>query len=157
MERPPNDPKEPPVNRRNAIRILAVGGIFAMASILAFQLEYWAAMAQGAAVENAIEQARTVAFCTMVFSQLLYAFSARSETQTIRRIGIFTNPKLVLAVGASALLQLAVIYLPGLSDVFHTYSLGLEEWTIVLPMSLFALLFNELWKMFAIRQLRSAL
>ncbi|MCG7844896.1 MAG: HAD-IC family P-type ATPase [Methanomassiliicoccales archaeon] len=157
MERPPNDPKEAPVNRRNAIRILAVGSIFAIATILAFWLEYWEANnVLGLINEEAIRHARTVAFCTMVFSQLFYAFSARSETQTLRQLGPFTNMKLVLAVVVSGLLQLAVVYIPGLSDAFHTAPLGWQEWVILIPMSLCAMIFNELWKVVAAKKKRRA-
>ncbi|TFG55381.1 MAG: hypothetical protein E4H30_07390, partial [Methanomassiliicoccus sp.] len=105
--------------------------------------------------ESAVVHARTVAFCTMVFSQLFYALSARSETQTIRQIGVFTNMKLILAVSVSALLQLSVVYVPGLSDAFRTVALGWEEWLILLPMSLCAMAFNELWKVVVARKLRS--
>ncbi|HUT28088.1 MAG TPA: cation-translocating P-type ATPase [Methanomassiliicoccales archaeon] len=153
MDRPPNDPKEPPVNRSNAIRILAVGGILAVASILAFQLEFQGAL-ESLGKESAVVHARTVAFCTMVFSQLFYALSARSERQTIRQIGVFTNMKLILAVIVSALLQLSVVYVPGLSDAFRTVALGWEEWLILLPMSLCAMAFNELWKVMAARKHR---
>ncbi len=34
MERPPNDPKEPPVTRRAALRVLAIGGAFAFSALL---------------------------------------------------------------------------------------------------------------------------
>lgn len=155
MERPPNAPNEPPVNRSNAIRILAVGSIFAISTLLAFWLEYWdATNVLGLADADAVMHARTVAFCTIVFAQLFYAFSARSATKTLWRIGIFTNTKLVAAIEVSVLLQLAVVYLPGLSDAFRTSPLDLEEWLILLPMSLCAFAFNELWKVVAARKAR---
>ncbi len=156
MERPPNDPKEPPINRRNTIRILAVGIVFATASLLAFQLEYWAALGLDYGPEDAVIHARTVAFCTIVFAQLFYAFSARSETQTIRQLGLFTNMKLVLAVAVSSLLQLTVVYLPGIRDAFRTAMLSWEEWVILLPMALCAMIFNEMWKVLGARKARRA-
>lgn len=146
MERPPNDPKEPPVTRRTAVRVLSIGGAFALSALLAFMLVDVLGLPDGG---DEVRHARTVAFCTMVFSQLFFAFSARSQTLTIGRLGLFTNRKMIAAVMVSALLQLAVVYLPGLSDAFRTAQLGWEEWALVLPLSMIALVLNEAWKVAA--------
>jgi len=148
MERPPNDPKEPPVTRRTAMRVLSIGGAFALSALLAFVLVDVMDLAGGG---DEVRHARTVAFCTMVFSQLFFAFSARSQTLTISKLGFFTNRKMIGAVAVSALLQLAVVYLPGLSDAFRTAQLGWEEWALILPLSLMALVLNETWKVVARR------
>ncbi len=148
MERPPNDPKEPPVTRRTAVRVLTIGGAFAFSALLSFALVD-ALDLSGAG--DKVQHARTVAFCTMVFSQLFFAFSARSQTLTIRKLGLLTNRKMIAAVAVSVLLQLAVVYLPGLSDAFRTAQLGWEEWALILPISLMALLMNEAWKVVAQR------
>ncbi len=147
MERPPNDPKEPPVTRRSAVRVLSIGGVFAASALLAF----WLVGALDLTGGDEVQHARTVAFCTMVFSQLFFAFSARSQRLTIGKLGWFTNRKMIFAVAVSALLQLAVVYLPGLSDAFRTAQLGWEEWALILPLSLIALVVNETWKVVARR------
>ncbi|HIH75782.1 MAG TPA: ATPase, partial [Methanomassiliicoccales archaeon] len=148
MERPPNDPKEPPVTRRTAVRVLSIGGVFAVSALLAFSL---VDVLDLSGAGDKVQHARTVAFCTMVFSQLFFAFSARSQTLTIGKLGLLTNRKMIAAVAVSALLQLAVVYLPGLSDAFRTAQLGWEEWALILPISLMALLTNEAWKVVAQR------
>ena len=143
MERAPNDPEEPPVTRRAAIRVLFIGGVFAASALLAFALVGVLDLSGG---ESEVQHARTVAFCTMVLSQLLFAFSARSPTLTIRRMGLLTNRKMLAAVAVSMLLQLAVVYLPGLRDAFRTAQLGWEEWALIVPLSMMALILNEAWK-----------
>jgi Ca2+-transporting ATPase len=148
MQRPPNDPKEPPVTRQTAVRVLSIGGAFAFSAMLAFTLVDVLDL-PGAGDE--VQHARTVAFCTMVFSQLFFAFSARSQTLTIAKLGLLTNRKMIGAVAVSALLQLAVVYLPGLSDAFRTAQLGWEDWALVLPISMIALVMNEIWKVVARR------
>jgi len=148
MDRPPNDPKEPPVTRRAALRVLAIGGAFAFSALLAFAL---VGMLDLSGSEDEVQHSRTVAFCTMVFSQLFFAFSSRSQTLTIGKLGLFTNRKIIAAVAVSALLQLAVVYLPGLSDAFRTAQLGWEEWALILPLSMIALILNEIWKVAARR------
>jgi Ca2+-transporting ATPase len=148
MERPPNDPQEPPVTRRMAIRVLSIGGAFALSALLAYVLVDVLDLSGGG---DEVRNARTVAFCTMVFSQLFFAFSARSQTLTIGELGLSTNRKMIAAVAVSAMLQLAVVYLPGLSDAFRTAQLGWEEWALVLPLSMPALILNEIWKVAARR------
>ena len=153
MARPPNDPREPPVNRRTALRVLSIGGAFAFSALLAFLLVDLLDPSGGG---EDVQHARTVAFCTMVFSQLFFAFSARSQTLTIRKLGLLTNRKMIAAVAVSALLQLAVVYLPGLSDAFRTTQLGWEDWALILPISLIALVLNEAGKVVAARRARGA-
>lgn len=148
MERPPNDPKEPPVTRRTALRVLTIGGAFAFSALLAFTLVDTLDLS---GTGDKVQHARTVAFCTMVFSQLFFAFSARSQTLTIGKLGLLSNRKMIVAVAVSSLLQLAVVYLPGLSDAFRTAHLGWEEWALILPLSMIALALNEIWKVAARR------
>ncbi len=148
MDRPPNDPKEPPVTRRTAVRVLSIGGAFAFSALLAFALVGMLDLSGG---EDEVRHARTVAFCTMVFSQLFFAFSARSQTLTIMKLGLLTNRKMIAAVAVSGLLQLAVVYLPGLSNAFRTARLGWEDWALILPLSMIALVMNEVWKVAARR------
>ncbi len=52
------------------------------------------------------EAARSYAFATLVFAELLRAFGARSETKPVWRIPLFSNRNLVLVVAVSLGLQL---------------------------------------------------
>jgi len=78
-----------------------------------------------------IEEARTLAFCTIVAFEWLMAFSARSDEHTIFRLGIFRNRALVFSIGLAVLLQLAVVYVPFLQIAFGTFPLSLRDWGIV--------------------------
>jgi len=150
MQRPPTDPNEPPLTRRAAVRVLIIGGVIALSALLAFQLADLLALSSGQA--DNVRHARTVAFCTMVLAQLFLGLSARSETLTIRRLGLFTNRKMVLAIAVSVALQLAVVYVPVLSGAFRTAPLGLAEWALILPLSMLALAVNEAGKVLASRR-----
>jgi Ca2+-transporting ATPase len=138
MQEPPRDPKEKPITRRMGYRIVAVGFIMAIGTILSFYLEY---METGD-----VTRSRTVAFCTIVFFQLFYVFSGRSEKRTIIELGLRSNVKVVYAFLASVLLQLLVIYTPPLNPIFKTTPIGLEEWVIVIVIGMSATLVAELWK-----------
>jgi len=63
--------------------------------------------------------AETLAFSTLIFSQLWHIFDARTF-KTVYHRNPFTNKYLLLAVGLSALLSIAVIYLPFGNTVFGT-------------------------------------
>jgi Ca2+-transporting ATPase len=100
------------------------------------------------------EEAKTMAFVTLSFSELLRAFTARSENYPLLKIGLFSNRVMFYAVASSALLLLAVIYLPFLQPVFNTVPLGWAEWQYVLPLLLVPALVAELTKWVSGRRLR---
>ncbi len=153
MERPPIDPKEPPITRRAAYRIFAIGAVMAAAALISFELEYLdATMVLGISHAEAVQRARTVAFCTLVLAQLFYVFSARSPTRTIMQTGILDNKKLILAVLISFGLQIVIVYLPGLNSMLRITPLGWEEWAILAPMALTPLVANEIWKVVSRRK-----
>ena len=148
MERPPIDPKEPPITRPAAYRIFVIGAVMAIATLVSFELEFVeATLVMGLSRADAVQRARTVAFCTLVLAQLLFVFSARSPTKTIRQTGILDNRKLLAAILVSFGLQMAIVYLPALSTAFHLTPLGWEEWAVLGPLALVGLLANEVWKL----------
>ncbi|KQM12525.1 hypothetical protein AOA80_01710 [Methanomassiliicoccales archaeon RumEn M1] len=135
MDKCPQDPDEPPVTGPMAARIAIMGAFMGAAALLSFFI--LRDMGSGT------DEARTAAFCTIVLSQLLFVFSARDFRRPLLELKRYD--RLVLAAGASFLLQLAVVYIPGVNDVFRTVPLG-TEWLIIVPLSLMPLLVNEAWK-----------
>jgi len=122
--------KTPP--RSSKVGILYPGlvmRIFTMAIIMGlgvFLVFNWAQSRMG------INEARTLAFCTMVTFEWFRAFNARSDERSIFKLGIFRNRLLVAAIGLAILLQLAVVYVPFLQTAFHTVSLGIDKWGIAI-------------------------
>lgn len=53
-----------------------------------------------------------MAFITLIFSELLRSFSARSSKYTLKELGVFSNMTLVKSFVFSMLLTLIVIYVP---------------------------------------------
>jgi Ca2+-transporting ATPase len=92
--------------------------------------------------------AGTMAFLTLSFSELLRAFTARSERYPLLKIGIFGNKWMNLAVLFSLALLLMVVYVPFLNPVFHTVPLGWDEWVFVLPLLIVPSLAAEAGKFF---------
>jgi Ca2+-transporting ATPase len=87
--------------------------------------------------------------------QLFLVFSMRSERRLIKQLGLRTNPKLLYAFMISLVLQLMVVYVPFLNPVFKTVPIGVEEWVVILPISLSILLLSELWKVIKSRGKRN--
>jgi Ca2+-transporting ATPase len=80
--------------------------------------------------------AETLAFVTLVFSELLRAYTSRSERYPMAKIGFFTNKWMNLAILASTILMLVVLYVPFLANVFNTLPMGWHEWEMVIPLFL---------------------
>jgi Ca2+-transporting ATPase len=80
--------------------------------------------------------ARTMAFATLSISELLRAYTSRSERYSLWAIGIFSNKWMQYAVLSSLAILLAILYLPFLQPIFGTTSLTLSGWAILLPLIL---------------------
>lgn len=95
-----------------------------------------------------IDKARTMAFATLAFSQLFQALNARS-TQSLFRVGLFSNRYIVFAFIGSAALQLMVMIIPALRQVFGVVPLELQSWDLVIGLSLVPVLVGEIQKLMA--------
>ena len=65
-------------------------------------------------------EARTIAFTTLVFIELVYAFNMRAIRNSMFSSRILGNSKMVLALVSGILCQLAIIYLPAMNGIFDT-------------------------------------
>jgi magnesium-transporting ATPase (P-type) len=79
--------------------------------------------------------ARELDVPVLACSQLFHSFNCRNMRQSLFKIGVFTNKKLILATLVSFLLLMAAVYMPLLQKVFKTESLGLVDWFLVIAIS----------------------
>ena len=126
MMRPPRHPKEGVFSHGLSWRILAAGTFIGLAALAAFRTGLFM---------GDVVLARTMAFSTIVLTQLFYVFNCRSEYHSVLEIGLFSNLYLAAAVAVSAALQLAVIYVPVLRCAFGTVPLGPVHWLAVLSLA----------------------
>ena len=139
MSRPPRPPHESVVTWRGGARILLHGALVASASALAF---VWAYRGE----EASVERARTVAFGTLAFSQVLFAFACRSPRHVMPVLGVFSNPWLLAALAGSALLQVIVIAWPFAHPIFKTVPIGTRDWLVIACLALMPVTAVELAK-----------
>ncbi len=136
MDQPPRDTDEPILNR-----FMLTGITIQTIAITVVTLgAYWIGLTRFP------EMASTMAFVTLSFSELLRAFTARSERVPILKVGLFTNKVMNWAILSSVILLLGVVYVPFLQGIFDTVPLGWLQWEIILPLLLGPSIAAELTK-----------
>jgi len=122
MERKPRDPNES-VFTRDVKLYLSLVPIL-MSSLLLFGYFFykpWEGTAQ-------LLEARTQLLTAMILMELANAISARSLKYPVWKVGVFKNKFLWYAVGSSFLLQLFVLYTPGLNSAFNVSAPEPLDW-----------------------------
>jgi len=144
MERSPRPPQEPVINREMLIGV-AVQTIAITTAVLG---AYWIGMSWETTLGKGeeVRNAETMAFVTLVLSELFRAYTSRSERYPLFKLGVFTNIWMQYAVGFSLLLLLPVVYIPALQPIFGTVPLTMGEWEMILPLILIPSVANELQK-----------
>ena len=118
LRRPPRPPSQPMLGRHEWLSIVVTGAIEAAVVLGVFA---WALRHHGPS------EARQLAFDTLVSSELLRALSARSATKLIPQLGLLGNPRLLLVVVASVLVQVGIHHVPVLAGLFGDGALSLSE------------------------------
>ncbi len=117
MERAPL--KEEIIPRKNLLKIIIAGVVMTVGTLVLYYLE----LTNGAGTLKAT----TIAFTVFVMFQIFNVFNCRAE-----KFSNFSNKFLIVAIGLSFLLQLAVIYVPFLQGVFRTTALSIIDWVAIL-------------------------
>ena len=141
MERPPRQHNEPVVTKRGALMMICQGSFIAFCSLLAFSFVFFIE-------QESLARARTAAFVVLACSQLFHAFNCRSSTESIFKLGFFSNMQLVWATLFSFGLQIGVVYLPFLQKIFKTENLSAFDWMLVIGLSSLPLWAMEIVKIF---------
>lgn len=89
--------------------------------------------------------ARTMAFASLSILELVHSLNVRTE-QSIFKIGIFKNVYLTGAILLGIFLQVIVITIPQICDVFKVAELNFVQWGIVAGISILPLIIVELQK-----------
>src|SRR5215471_5287279 len=124
MTRPPRDPQEPVIPAAELGSLARDAGLIAASA--------FAAQAAAARLRGSGQSAQTVGFSSLVAAQLFYAFACRSRRGSV--LGdpqLPSNPLLLGSIGASFAAQAAVLFVPGLRNLFGP-PLSLAEFCISL-------------------------
>ena len=126
MDQRPRPVNEPIINREMIVGIAVQTVAITAAVLIAFRIGLQAGETHG----------RTMAFATLSISELLRAYTSRSERYSVWAIGVFTNRWMQWAVLLSLVILLAIIYVPFLDPIFETTFLTIEDWLVMLPLIL---------------------
>jgi len=141
MERKPRDPNES-VFTREVKAYLSLTPIL-MAGLLLFGYFYYqpwlppTVNVAGKIIYNPLLEARTQLLTSMILMELANAISARSLRYPVWKVGVFKNKFLWYAVASSFVLQLFVLYTPGINSVFDVAAPEPLDWA-------FAILFTAI-------------
>ncbi|MDY6892696.1 MAG: HAD-IC family P-type ATPase [Chloroflexota bacterium] len=101
-----------------------------------------------------LDEARTMAFCTLVAFEWFRAFNARSDEHTVFKLGILRNRYLILSITVAVILQMIVVYAPFMQAAFSTVPLSLAQWGSIIGIAGALFTAEELRKVVAPRLFR---
>lgn len=90
--------------------------------------------------------ASTMAFVTLAFTQLFHSFNVKSDRSVIGK-QTFNNKFLNLAFIVGALMQLAVVYIPGVNNVFQSVALSPQALGISIGCAFGIIIVMEIYKL----------
>jgi Ca2+-transporting ATPase len=129
MERPPRPPRESLFAHGLWQHVVWVGLLMGSVTLATLAWTYAVGWAHW----------RSLTFTVLALSQMGHVLAIRSESASLFRLGIWSNPPMLGAVVVTLVLQLATLYIPALNAVFGTQPLsGLE---LLLALSLSSVIF----------------
>jgi len=137
--------EEPP--RRKKAGIVYIGMLWRIVfialfmSIVTFFVFKWELPRVG------LDEARTIAFSMLVAFQWFNALNARSDQQSLFKLGLCSNRLLLGGIGLAILLQAMVIYAPPFQKLFYTVPLDPGDWGVVVLMAGGIFVIEELRKL----------
>ena len=94
-----------------------------------------------------IEVGRTMAFVSLGLLELVHSFNIKSE-ESIFKVGLFENKYLLGAFILGALLQIVVVVIPSVAEVFKLVPLTQVQWMYTFGISILPLVIMEIQKAF---------
>lgn len=94
-----------------------------------------------------IEVARTMAFVSLGLLELIHSFNIKSD-ESIFKVGLFENKYLMGAFILGAILQVVVVVIPSVAEIFKLVPLTQTQWLYTFGISILPLIIIELQKMF---------
>jgi Ca2+-transporting ATPase len=138
LRRPPRSPAEPMLGRGEWMNVAWTGALQAAVTLGVF---VWALRARG------LDEARNLAFTTLVFGELFRAFASRSPTKLFWEVGAFSNLRLLGVVIVSVLVQIGIHHIPPLERLFQIRDLPMEDCALTLLLGLIPVTVLELGKL----------
>lgn len=144
MKAAPRQPGESLLNRNMIIMIVGQSLVMAATVLAAFNYGFHS-------YNDDLAVGRTFAFVTLILSQIICAYTARSEHYSVFRLGLFSNKYLNMGTALSFVLLLFSIYGP-LHLIFKTIEPGVRELFLLIFIALIPFIATEIMKFILVRQ-----
>ena len=95
---------------------------------------------------STLEESMTVAVNTIVMIEIVYLLNCRSLTESLVRIGFFSNKYILLGIIIMVSLQMAFTYLPEMNSLFKSAPISLEAWIMIISISIVSFFIIEIEK-----------
>ena len=104
--------------------------------------------------QTKIEVGQTMAFIVLAFSELIHVFNIRDNKNSIFKTGILGNGSLILAILASALLMVVILFIPQLRTIFSIPILPSDNIIETIVLVLSPIIIVEIMKLFKVNTTR---
>jgi len=153
MNQKPRNPEEKIMNKQFILRYVYVGtaiGIIVMTIYILNLYRYGWTWGTDLSGSDPIHlRASTTAFALLIVIQMMQAFNARSQIQSIFKIGLFSNKYLVGAIAISLIMTFAMVEMPFFQHYLHTTALSLTDWIIIIGSASIIIFMEEIRKLLA--------
>lgn len=139
MQAEPRSSEEPILNKSGWMAIFGYGLLLTISVMTAFGLAFRFGMER--------EQAVTVSFLTLAFSQLWHIFNMRDRRTALFNNEVVNNPYIWGALGFCVILLFAAVYLPPMAKILTLTHPGLIGWMLVLGASVLTCVLGQLIKL----------
>ncbi|MFA5104404.1 MAG: cation-translocating P-type ATPase [Candidatus Margulisiibacteriota bacterium] len=143
MDRPPRGANESLFGKKMLIISLLQGAFSLLAVVTVLAIALW--------LNKSPEEARTLAFCTLIVSNIGLILTNRSWTKLIVNSFKDNNPALSWVISGAILFLGAVLYIPFLSKLFHFGPMHAIDLFITLVAGILAILWFEAVKYFCVK------
>lgn len=136
MEKMPRNPKKSIFAGGLWSKIIIEGLMIGTLTLVAFSIgnKFWG-----------LEIGRTMAFVAIGLIELVHSLNIKS-TESIFKCGLFENKFLIGAVILGTLMQIIVVIIPKLAEIFSLKPLNIEQWLITIIISVMPVVLMEIQK-----------
>lgn len=151
MKEKPRDAKESLFAHGGYLTTIGYGAVITISVLIAYLSGFWvngiysySDIVNVASNSPILLQARTMAFVALAFSEIFHMVGMSNQNRSFIHVFKNKNYMMLIAAVVAIALQLAVIEIPFMRDVFSTSDLTVTEWLITAAMCVTPLIVHEI-------------
>ena len=151
MKEKPRDAKESLFAHGGYLTTIGYGAVITISVLIAYLSGFWvngiysySDIVNVASNSPILLQARTMAFVALAFSEIFHMVGMSNQNRSFIHVFKNKNYMMLIAAVVAVALQLAVIEIPFMRDVFSTSDLTVTEWLITAAMCITPLIVHEI-------------